>query len=249
MAAVKIWRSEQRATNFGHRNRVEEATPIAKLSCKSFSDNLIFFTEKYSSGDVCERCRWQSKRAIRSGSRRRAQANCLYEVRCGNGNRVEEATPIAKLSCKSFSDNLIFFTEKYSSGRRGVTRKQTDLVTVYFLGPLQHLAFTELKRRESKRLVCSFLSKFRQHNIMEKYSSGHVCERCRWQSKRAIRSGSRRRARANCICEVRCGNGNRIEEATPIAKLSCKSFSDNLIFFMEKYSSGRRGVTRNLVGR
>ena len=27
VAAVKIWRSEQRATNFGHRNRVEEATP------------------------------------------------------------------------------------------------------------------------------------------------------------------------------------------------------------------------------
>jgi len=28
VAAVKIWRSEQRATNFGHRNRIEEATPI-----------------------------------------------------------------------------------------------------------------------------------------------------------------------------------------------------------------------------
>ena len=28
-----------------------------------------------------------------------------------------------------------------------------------------------------------------------------------------------------------------------------RCFSDNLIFFMEKYSSGRRGVTRNLVGR
>ena len=71
-----------------------------------------------------------------------------------------------------------------------MTRKQTDLVTVYFSKPLQRLAFTELERRECKRLVCSFLSKFRQLNNTEKYSSGDVCERCRWQSKRAIRSGS-----------------------------------------------------------
>lgn len=28
VAAVKIWRSEQRATNFGHRNRIEEAAPF-----------------------------------------------------------------------------------------------------------------------------------------------------------------------------------------------------------------------------
>ena len=90
----------ERATNFGHRNRVEEATPIRRLSCKSFSDNFIFFMEKYSSGDVCERCRWQSKRAIRSGSRRRARANCICEVRCGNGNRIEEATPTPEHSCK-----------------------------------------------------------------------------------------------------------------------------------------------------
>ena len=84
VAAVKIWRSEQRATNFGHRNRVEEAPPITKLSCKSFSDNLIFFMEKYS------------------------------------------------------------------SGRRGVTRKQTALVTVYFPKPLHRLAFTDFDPRQRK---------------------------------------------------------------------------------------------------
>ena len=46
-----------------------------------------------------------------------------------------------------------------------MTRKQTDFVTVYFPNPLHHLAFTELKRRDAKRLVYSFLSKFRQLNI------------------------------------------------------------------------------------
>ena len=45
------------------------------------------------------------------------------------------------------------------------SRKQTDFVTLYFPNPLQHLAFTELKRRKCKRLLYSFLSKFRQLNI------------------------------------------------------------------------------------
>ena len=61
---------------------------------------------------------------------------------------------------------------KCSNDRNGVTRKQTDLVTVYFPKPLQHLAFTELKRRKYKRVLYSFLSKFRQLNNTEKYSSG-----------------------------------------------------------------------------
>jgi len=66
---------------------------------------------------------------------------------------------------------------------------------------------------------------FLQFNIyMEKYSSGDVCERRQRRSKRAIRSGSRRRARANYICEVRCGNGNRVEEATPTPELSYDAF-------------------------
>ena len=77
--------------------------------------------------------------------------------------------------------------EKYSSGRRGVTRKQTDFVTVYFPKPLQHLAFTELKRRECKRLLYSFLSKFRQLNNTEKYSSGERADRRRWRMKEGER--------------------------------------------------------------
>ena len=56
--------------------------------------------------------------------------------------------------------------------RRGVTRKQTDFVTVYFPKPLAALAFTELKRRKCNRVLYSFLSKFRQLNNTEKYSSG-----------------------------------------------------------------------------
>ena len=53
-----------------------------------------------------------------------------------------------------------------------MTRKQTALVTVYFPKPLHRLAFTELKRRKCNRAVYSFLSKFRQSNNTEKYSSG-----------------------------------------------------------------------------
>ena len=124
---------------------------------------------------------------------------------------------LGNFPARSFSDNSIFFMEKYSSGRRGVTRKQTDFVTVYFPKPLQHLAFTELKRRDAKRLVCSFLSKFRQPNNTEKYSSGDVCERCRWQSKRAIRSGSRRRARANefAKCDAVTATGSKRRRRLP----------------------------------
>ena len=46
---------------------------------------------------------------------------------------------------------------------------------------------------------------------MEKYSSGDVCERCRWQSKRATRSGSRRRARANefAKCDAVTATGSK----------------------------------------
>ena len=62
--------------------------------------------------------------------------------------------------------------EKYSSGRRGVTRKQTALVTVYFPKPLWCLAFTDFDPRQCKQVVYSFLSKFRQSNNTEKYSSG-----------------------------------------------------------------------------
>ena len=62
--------------------------------------------------------------------------------------------------------------EKYSSGRRGVTRKQTAFVTVYFPKPLRRLAFTDFDPRQRKQAVYSFLSKFRQSNNTEKYSSG-----------------------------------------------------------------------------
>ena len=55
--------------------------------------------------------------------------------------------------------------EKYSSGRRGVTRKQTALVTVYFPKPLHRLAFTEFDPRQRKQAVYSFLSKFRNSKI------------------------------------------------------------------------------------
>ena len=87
---------------------------------------------------------------------------------------------------------------------------------------------------------------------METYRSGDVCERCRWQSKRAIRSGGRRRARANCICEVRCGNGNRIEEATPTPKHSCKMlFWQFNIFYGEvlKWSKRRDSKSRRALTR
>ncbi len=144
--------------------QVVEKSLGRRNSTKRFSDNFIFFMEKYSSGERADRRRWRMK----EGERVAAVKIWRSEQRAtnfGHRNRVEETTPIAKLSCKSFSDNFIFFMEKYSSGRRGVTRKQTDLVTVYFPKPAASLAFTELERRESKRLVCSFLSKFRKLNI------------------------------------------------------------------------------------
>jgi hypothetical protein len=109
----------------------------------------------------------------------------------------------------------IKYTEKYSSGRRGVTRKQTDLVTVYFLGPLQHLAFTKLKRRECKRLLYSFLSKFRQLNNTEKYSSGERADRRRWRMKEGERVAAVKIWRSEQRA-TNFGHRNRIEEATPI---------------------------------
>ena len=51
-------------------------------------------------------------------------------------------------------------------------RKQTALVTVYFPKPLHRLAFADFDPRQRKQAVYSFLSKFRQSNNTEKYSSG-----------------------------------------------------------------------------
>ena len=100
-----------------------------------------------------------------SGSRRRARANEFAKCDAVTATGSKRRRRFGDFPARCFSDNFIFFMEKYSSGRRGVTRKQTDFVTLYFPSPLRHLAFTELERRDGKRLVYSFLSKFRQLNI------------------------------------------------------------------------------------
>jgi len=120
---------------------------------------------------------------------RRALQVCLWQTLrvkvTATGSKRRRRLP--NIPARSFSDSLTFFMEKYSSGRRGVTRKQTDFVTIYFPKPVASLAFTELKRRESKWLVCSFLSKFRQLNNTEKYSSGERADRRRWRMKEGER--------------------------------------------------------------
>ena len=112
--------------------------------------------------------------------------------------------------------------------------------------------------------------------FMEKYSSGDVCEHCQWQSKRAIMSGSRRRARANefAKCDAVTATGSKRRDSKTnqlrhtlfpqalatsgfygIGAQKCQAvgiqFSIKIptIEYLEEYSSGRRGVTRNLVGR
>ena len=63
---------------------------IRELSCKSFSDNLIFFMEKYSSGEQADRRRWRMK----GGERVAAVKIWRSEQRAtnfGHRNRIEEA--------------------------------------------------------------------------------------------------------------------------------------------------------------
>ena len=83
----------------------------------------ILFTESYRSGDVCERCLWQIKRAKRSCSRRRAPASIANAVRCGNGKR-----DITRRSLENEITNVVLFlnliyTESYRSGHNEAVLK------------------------------------------------------------------------------------------------------------------------------
>ena len=67
---------------------------------------------------------------------------------------------------------------------------------------------------------------------------------CLWQTLRAV---AEREQIAFAKCDAVTATGSKRRRR--FGDFPARCFSDNLIFFMEKYSSGRRGVTRNLVGR
>ena len=112
VAAVKIWRSEQRATNFGHRNRIEEATPIRWLSCK-----MLFWQFNIFYGEVLK---WSKRRDSKTNRLRHTlfpeplAASGFY----GIGAQRWQAVGI-QFSIKIPTTEYL---EEYSSGRRGVTR-------------------------------------------------------------------------------------------------------------------------------
>ena len=146
--------------------------------------------EKYSSGDVCERCRWQSKRAIRSGSgqnlAKRAASNKFWAPQQGRradrrrwrikrGERMWLVLGYAE-HCKfalgkhcarskfgeANSEQQILGTATGSKRRDSKTNRPRHSL---FPEPLRCLAFTDFDPRQRKQPVYSFLSKFRQLNI------------------------------------------------------------------------------------
>ena len=60
--------------------------PLPKLR-KDDATARIIFTERYRSGGVCERCRWQRKRAIRSGCGRTKSSTYGCDDFFGHRNR------------------------------------------------------------------------------------------------------------------------------------------------------------------
>ena len=53
---------------------------IDKAEILWYAIKAKFNTEAYRSGDVCERCRWQIQRAIRSGSGRNFVSDCERKI-------------------------------------------------------------------------------------------------------------------------------------------------------------------------
>ena len=96
----------------------------------TFSNNFILYTEKYSSGDVCERCLWQSKRAIRSGSGRNLASECEKQI-SGTATGRRGAADSRNLHERTFSNNFIFLygevlkwsKRRDSKSRRALTRR------------------------------------------------------------------------------------------------------------------------------
>ena len=82
----------------------------------------IIFTERYRSGDVAERCQWQKKRGIRSGSGRNFVSESEQKI-SGTATGHNEAEPRKfNIECWAFL-SLNIYTEGYRSGHNEAVLK------------------------------------------------------------------------------------------------------------------------------
>ena len=111
---------------------------------RSLKKTNRFNTERFRSGDVCERCLWQLKRAIRSGSGR---------------NFVSEANKKFRLPQQVIT---------------GLTRKRHDLVTKVSPQSLETLHFFGILSAKFSEVGRQFSIKIPNQKFnTERYRSGH----------------------------------------------------------------------------
>ena len=149
----------------------------------------------YRSGDVCERCRWQKKRAKRSG--------------------------------------------------RGRTKSSANGCEDFFGVPQQDITgLVPLKEKLNSRL-----HSFRSLTYTVWYRSGDVCERCRWQKKRAKRSGRGRTKSSANGCEDFFGVPQQdITGLVPLKeKLNSRLHSFRSLTYTVWYRSGHNGTDSKSV--
>ncbi len=136
--------------------------------------------ETYRSGDVCERCRWQIQRAIRSGRGRNFYTEVLKISGTATGHNG--APPFDnKLNIALHSHRSLTYMETYRSGHNGAHSKcvsPNGLVgsnpTVSAKDSLKVLSFKEFSLFCSRLIFCSnygashvsFLFSFRVQRVV-----------------------------------------------------------------------------------